>query len=68
MSGDLQAKRKSKNRSKKKSQLQELAKGEHFEESLLGFGADSEDTPPPPASSSGKNKARTKEKIVTNLF
>ena len=57
MSGDLQAKRKSKNRSKKKSQLQELAKGEHFEESLLGFGADSEETPPP-ASSSGKSKAR----------
>jgi len=66
MSGDLQAKRKSKNRSKKKSQIQELAKVEHFEESLLGFGADSEDTPPP-ASTSGKSKSR-KILIVTNLF
>ena len=56
MSGDLQARRKSnKNRSKKKSQLQEMEKREYFEEALLGFGEDSEETPQP---SSNKNKAR----------
>ena len=38
MSGDLQARRKSnKNRSKKKSQLQEMEKREYFEEALLGW-------------------------------
>ena len=56
MSGDLQARRKiNKNRSKKKSQLQEMEKREYSEEALLGFGEDGEETPPP---SSNKNKAR----------
>jgi len=40
MSGDLQAKRKNKNRSKKKSQLHELERKEHFEESLNKFGTE----------------------------
>ena len=42
MSGDLQAKRKSKNRSKKKSQLHELERLERLEESQLNFSADGE--------------------------
>lgn len=40
MSGDLQAKRKNKNRSKKKNQLHELERKEHFEESLNKFSTE----------------------------
>ena len=68
MSGDLQARRKiNKNRSKKKSQLQEMEKREYSEEALLGFGEDGEETPPP---SSNKNKARTtnSKKYLDNLI
>ena len=54
MSGDLQAKRKSKNRSKKKSQLHDLERKEHFGEALQAFGDEEEDTPP----SGGINKVR----------
>jgi hypothetical protein len=53
MSGDLQAKRKSKNRSKKKSQIVELERKEHLGEALQAFADDEEDTPP----ATGKNKA-----------
>jgi hypothetical protein len=46
MSGDLQAKRKGKNRNKRKLQLHELEKKEHLEESQLGLQNDGDDRRP----------------------
>ena len=62
MSGDLQAKRKGKNRSKKK--IHDLEKREHFGEALQAFGDEGEDSPP----SGGINKARCFKILFFNLF
>jgi len=69
MSGDLQAKRKSKNRSKKKSQLQELEKKEHFQEALLNFADEDDDVDERrrPQSNLQKNKVSLVLFILNNF-